>query len=36
MDFREIGSEGVGRTHLTQNRGQWRDFLNIIMNLRVP
>jgi len=36
MDLREIGWEFVDWMHLTQDRDQWRDLVNIIMNLRVP
>jgi len=36
MDFRQIGSEVVGRMHLVQDRDQWRTVVKAIMNLRVP
>jgi hypothetical protein len=36
MDLRKIGWEFVDWMHLTQDRDQWRDLVNIIMNLRVP
>jgi hypothetical protein len=32
LDLREIGIDGV----MTQDRIQWRDFVNTVMNLRVP
>jgi hypothetical protein len=36
MDLREIGWGGVNWTDLAQDRDQWRDFVNTVMNLRVP
>jgi hypothetical protein len=36
MDLREIEREVVDRMHLAQDRDQWRDLLNTIMNLRFP
>jgi hypothetical protein len=35
LDLREIGIDGVNRIHLTQDRVQWRAFVNTMMNLRV-
>jgi hypothetical protein len=35
MDFREIGIDGANWIQLTQDRVQWRAFVNTIMNLRV-
>jgi hypothetical protein len=36
MGLREIGWEGVDWMHLVQDRDQWRDVVNTMMNLRVP
>jgi hypothetical protein len=36
MDLREIGIDGAKWIQLAQDRVQWRAFLNIVMNLRVP
>jgi hypothetical protein len=36
MDRREIGWEFVDWIHLTQNRDQWRDFVNTVMKLHLP
>jgi hypothetical protein len=36
LNFREIGWEGVDWIHLAQDRDQWRDLVNTVMNLRVP
>jgi hypothetical protein len=33
--FREAGWECVDWTHLTQDRNQWQDVVNTVMNLRV-
>jgi hypothetical protein len=35
-DVREIVWEGVHWIHLAQDRGQWRDVVSTVMNLRVP
>jgi hypothetical protein len=35
MDFREIGWVGVDWIHLAQDRDQWRDLVNAVMNFRV-
>jgi hypothetical protein len=36
MDLREIGWEGADWMHLAEDKGQWWDLLNVVMNLRVP
>jgi hypothetical protein len=36
MDLREIGWEVVYWIHLTQDRNQWRTYVNTVMNLREP
>jgi hypothetical protein len=36
IDLKEIGWEGVDWMHLTQDRDQWRNLVNTVMNLRVP
>jgi hypothetical protein len=36
MDLTEIGWKDVDWMHLTQDRDQWLDILNTVMNLRVP
>jgi hypothetical protein len=33
MDLREIGQEGVDWIHPDQDRGQWWDIMNMVMNL---
>jgi hypothetical protein len=35
MDLREIGIDGANWIRLTQDRVQWRAFVNTVMNLRV-
>jgi hypothetical protein len=35
IDLREIGWRSVEWIQLAQNRGQWRDLVNTVMNLRV-
>jgi hypothetical protein len=35
-DFREIGWGGMQWINPGQNRNQWRDFVNTVMNLRIP
>jgi hypothetical protein len=36
MDLREIEIDGANWIRLAQDRVQWRDFGNTVMNLRVP
>jgi hypothetical protein len=36
MDLGEIGIDGVNWIQLAQDSVQWRAFLNMVMNLRVP
>jgi hypothetical protein len=36
IDLREIGWDGMDRSDLAQDRDQWRDLVNTIMNFRVP
>jgi hypothetical protein len=36
MDLREIGWDGMDWSVLSQDRNQWRDFVNTVMNLWVP
>jgi hypothetical protein len=36
MDLRETGWDGVDWIDLTQDRDQWRAFVNTVVNLRVP
>jgi hypothetical protein len=33
LDLREIGIDGVNWIQLAQDRVQWRDFVNMVMNL---
>jgi hypothetical protein len=35
-DFREIGWNGVDWIDTTQDKDQWRDLVNTVMNRRVP
>jgi len=35
MNLREIGCEDVDWIHLAQDRDQWRDDVNTVMNLKV-
>jgi hypothetical protein len=35
-DLREIGLDGANWVHLAQYRVQWRAFVNMVLNLRVP
>jgi hypothetical protein len=36
MDLREIGIDGANWIQLAHDRVQWRAFVNMVMNLRVP
>jgi hypothetical protein len=36
MNLRETGIDGAYWIRLTQDRVQWRTFVNTVMNLRVP
>jgi hypothetical protein len=36
MDLREIGWDDTDGIDLAQDREQWRDLVNTVMNLRVP
>jgi hypothetical protein len=36
MDLREIGIDGANWIQLAQDRVQWRDLVNTVLNLRVP
>jgi hypothetical protein len=36
IDLREIGFDGANWIRLTQDRVQWRAFVNTVMNLWVP
>jgi hypothetical protein len=36
MDLRDIGIDGANWIRLAQDRIQWRAFVNMVMNLRVP
>jgi hypothetical protein len=36
MDLREIVCSGMDWINTVQDRDQWRDLLNTVMNLRVP
>jgi hypothetical protein len=36
MDLRKIGWKGMDWMQLAQDRDQWRSFVNMVMNLRVP
>jgi hypothetical protein len=36
MDLGEIEIDGANWIQLAQDRVQWRDFVNTVMNLRVP
>jgi transposase len=36
MKLREIGIDGANWIQLAEDRGQWRAFVNTVMNLPVP
>jgi hypothetical protein len=36
MDLKETGHKGVDWIHLTQDRVQWWDAVNMVMNVLVP
>jgi hypothetical protein len=36
MDLTEIGIDGANWIRLAQDRVQWWDFVNMVMNLQVP
>jgi hypothetical protein len=36
MDLRETGLDSVDWIHMAQNRDQWRTYVNMVLNLRVP
>jgi hypothetical protein len=36
VDLREIGIDGANWIRLTQDRAQWRTFVNAVINLQVP
>jgi hypothetical protein len=36
IDLREIEWDAMDWINLAQNRNQWRDLVNTVMNLRVP
>jgi hypothetical protein len=36
IDLREIGWDGMDWIDLAQDRDQWRDLVNTMMDLRVP
>ena len=36
MYLQEVGLEGLDRIDLAQGRDRWWDFVNTLMNLRVP
>jgi hypothetical protein len=36
MDLREIGTDGANWIRLVRDMVQWRAFVNMVMNLRVP
>jgi hypothetical protein len=36
MDLRGIGCDGMDCIDVAQNRDQWKDLVNTVMNLRFP
>jgi hypothetical protein len=36
LNLREIGIDGANWIRLAEDRVQWRTFVNMVMNLRVP
>jgi hypothetical protein len=36
MYLREVEGDGNNLIHLTQDKGQWRAFVNVIINFLVP
>jgi hypothetical protein len=36
IDLRETGWDGMDWIDLAQNRDQWKAFVNMVMNFRVP
>jgi hypothetical protein len=36
MDLRGLGIDGEKWIRMTQDRIQWRDFVNTVINLRIP
>jgi hypothetical protein len=36
LNLREIGMDEANRIQLAQDRAHWRDFVNTVMNVRVP
>jgi len=36
IDLREVGWEDVDWIHLAQDRNEWWDLVNMVLNLRVP
>jgi hypothetical protein len=36
MDLEETGWGGMDWIHMVRDRNQWRDLVNMVMNLRVP